>query len=83
MSTALSLTDAQIERYSRQILLPEIGGRGQARLLAAHVVLAGAGEAATAAVVAILRCSGWDEVRGRGRRPQGAAHNTPRPSAGA
>jgi len=55
VSTALSLTDAQIERYSRQILLPEIGGRGQARLLAAHVVLAGAGEAATAAAVLLGR----------------------------
>ncbi|TMA45273.1 MAG: hypothetical protein E6J81_13035, partial [Deltaproteobacteria bacterium] len=51
----MSLTDAQIERYSRQILLPEIGGRGQARLLAAHVVLAGAGEAATAAAVLLGR----------------------------
>jgi adenylyltransferase/sulfurtransferase len=55
VSIALSLTDAQIERYSRQILLPEIGGRGQARLLAAHVVLAGDGEAATAAAVLLGR----------------------------
>ena len=31
------LSDAQIERWSRQILLPEVGGRGQERLLAARV----------------------------------------------
>ena len=55
MSIALSLTEAQIERYGRQILLPEIGGRGQTRLLAAHVAVAGAGEAAAAAAVLLGR----------------------------
>jgi adenylyltransferase/sulfurtransferase len=33
------LNDAQVERYSRQIILPEIGGRGQKRLLAAAVAI--------------------------------------------
>ena len=37
------LTDAQLDRYARHIVLREIGGRGQARLLAAHVVVIGAG----------------------------------------
>lgn len=37
------LTDAQLDRYARHIVLKEIGGAGQARLLSAHVVLVGAG----------------------------------------
>ena len=40
------LTDAQIDRYSRQILLPEIGGRGQERLLAGRVAVIGEGRLA-------------------------------------
>ncbi|MDX3910059.1 MAG: HesA/MoeB/ThiF family protein [Sphingobium sp.] len=37
------LTDAQLNRYARHIVLKEIGGAGQARLLSAHVALVGAG----------------------------------------
>ena len=39
----MNLTETQIERYSRHIILPEVGGRGQERLLAGKVLLVGAG----------------------------------------
>jgi sulfur-carrier protein adenylyltransferase/sulfurtransferase len=37
------LTDAQRQRYSRHLLIPEVGSAGQARLLASRVLLIGAG----------------------------------------
>jgi molybdopterin/thiamine biosynthesis adenylyltransferase len=37
------MTDDQLLRYSRHILLPEIGIEGQERLLASHAVVIGAG----------------------------------------
>jgi hypothetical protein len=40
------LDDAQVERWSRHILLPEVGARGQARLLAARAVVLGEDPAA-------------------------------------
>lgn len=39
----MALDNSQIERYSRQILLREIGGTGQAKLLDATVFILGAG----------------------------------------
>jgi adenylyltransferase/sulfurtransferase len=36
-------TDEQIERYSRHIILPEVGGVGQRKLLDARVLIIGAG----------------------------------------
>jgi molybdopterin/thiamine biosynthesis adenylyltransferase len=39
----LDFSDAEISRYSRHILLPEVGGTGQARLRAARVLVVGAG----------------------------------------
>ena len=40
------LSDSQIERYSRQIVLSEIGGHGQERLLASEVEIHGGGDGA-------------------------------------
>ena len=37
------LTDPQRERYSRHLLLPEVGEKGQSKLLASKVLLLGAG----------------------------------------
>lgn len=37
------LSDAQLERYARHIVLKEVGGEGQRRLLDAHVAVVGAG----------------------------------------
>ncbi len=37
------LTDAELDRYARQIILPAFGGAGQAKLKAAHVAVIGAG----------------------------------------
>jgi len=39
----MTLSEQQIERYSRHILLQEIGGRGQERLLASKVLIIGMG----------------------------------------
>ena len=42
-SSPAVLTDEQLERYARHIVLREIGGLGQAKLLAAKVLVIGAG----------------------------------------
>ncbi|MGE4482355.1 HesA/MoeB/ThiF family protein [Acidocella sp.] len=39
----LNFSEAEIQRYSRHILLPELGGTGQAKLKAARVLVVGAG----------------------------------------
>jgi molybdopterin-synthase adenylyltransferase len=36
-------TDSQIERYSRHIILPEVGGKGQKKLATSKVLIIGAG----------------------------------------
>ena len=40
---SLDLNDSQLERYSRHILLPEVGAVGQAKLMASKVLIIGAG----------------------------------------
>jgi len=39
----MKLTEQQIERYSRQIILKEVGGAGQEKLLSSKVLIVGAG----------------------------------------
>jgi molybdopterin-synthase adenylyltransferase len=39
----MDFTEEQIQRYSRQIILPEVGGKGQQKLREAKVLLVGAG----------------------------------------
>jgi molybdopterin/thiamine biosynthesis adenylyltransferase len=56
------LTDAQLERYARHIVLKEIGGAGQTRLLGAHVVIIGAGGIGCPAI-AYLAAAGVGTLR--------------------
>ena len=43
MSLGIPFSEAEIRRYSRQMILPEIGGGGQARLRQSRVLVVGAG----------------------------------------
>jgi molybdopterin/thiamine biosynthesis adenylyltransferase len=64
------LSDAQIDRFSRQIVLPEVGARGQERLLVSSVAVAG--EGALAEIVALhLAGAGIGRIalHGAGREP--------------
>ena len=49
----MSLSDAELERYARQIVLPEVGGPGQRKLKASSVALVGAGAIGSAALPAL------------------------------
>src|SRR5512147_2967096 len=40
---SIRLTTDQIERYSRQIMVPDLGGKGQIRLRQSRVLVVGAG----------------------------------------
>lgn len=55
--TRLRLDDERIERYSRQLILQEVGPRGQERLLASRVAVVGT-DVAAGRVVAYLAAAG-------------------------
>lgn len=57
----MNLRDDQIERYSRQILLPDVGGKGQEKLLKAKVLIVGAGGLGSP-VAMYLACAGVGRI---------------------
>jgi molybdopterin-synthase adenylyltransferase len=65
----VTLTDSQLDRYARHIVLREIGGEGQRKLLAAKVAIIGAGgigspaiQYLTAAGIGMVRVIDDDDV---------------------
>lgn len=48
------LTDPQIERYARQLVMPEIDDEGQEKLLAAKILVIGAGGLGASALTALV-----------------------------
>ena len=61
----MTLTEQEILRYSRHIILPEVGGRGQQRIKSASVLVAGLGAAGSAAALYLAaagvgRLTLWD-----------------------
>ena len=53
----MPLSDEELDRYARQLVLPQFGGLGQQRLKAARVAIVGAGGIGSA-VIPALACAG-------------------------
>ena len=74
----MGLSEAQVQRYSRHILLPEVGGDGQERLLASSVLIVFSGEEENTALTALTYLAaagvgriGWCPLHdGDGIRPK-------------
>ena len=49
----MNFSDEELTRYSRQLVLPQIGGQGQQRLKAASVCVVGAGGIGCAVIPAL------------------------------
>ena len=60
-SSSVRLTAEQIERYARHIVLPEVGGIGQTKLINSKVLVVGAGGLGSPAVM-YLAAAGVGEV---------------------
>ncbi len=61
----MDFTEEQLQRYARHIVLPEVGGIGQEKLLNAKVLVVGAG--GLGAPPAALSGGGGYRHAGRGR----------------
>jgi molybdopterin/thiamine biosynthesis adenylyltransferase len=55
----MTLAPDRLDRFARHIVLPDVGGAGQAKLVRSHVVLVGLGGSARP------RCNTW-RARGSG-----------------
>ena len=58
----MSLSDIELDRYARHIVLPHVGGAGQAKIKAAHILIIGAGGIGCA-VIPALAASGVGMLR--------------------
>src|SRR5258708_15760023 len=58
MPTPKSLTPDQVARYARHLILPEVGGAGQRKLLGSSVLLLGAGGLGSPAAMYLAAAGG-------------------------
>ena len=49
----MSLSDAELDRYARHIVMPQVGGMGQRRLKEARIAVVGAGGIGSAVIPAL------------------------------
>src|SRR5678815_5589414 len=50
---AMALSDEELDRYARHIVLPQVGGLGQRKLKAANIAVIGAGGIGSAVIPAL------------------------------